>query len=155
MRIVNADSSETMELVRELFLEYSDSLGVDLSFQNFTQELAGLPGGYARPKGRLLLAFDDSQVAGCGALRRIDEIVCEMKRVYLRQAFRGRGAGRELVETLIGSAREIGYKRLRLDTLPSMTRAKEMYRSLGFREIAPYRVNPVPGASFMKLNLLA
>src|ERR1700737_5199863 len=95
MRIVNAEPPETIELVRELFLEYSDSLGGDLSFQNFTQELAGLPGGYARPKGRLLLAFGDSQIAGCGALRPIDEIVCEMKRVYLRQAFRGKGAGRE------------------------------------------------------------
>src|ERR1700693_2038083 len=110
MRIVNADSSETWELVRELFLEYSDSLGVDLSFQNFTQELAGLPGAYARPKGRLLLAFDDSQVAGCGALRPIDEIVCEMKRVYLRQAFRGKGAGGALVGPLLASAREVGAK---------------------------------------------
>lgn len=164
MRIVDGDSSERIELVRELFVEYSESLGIDLSFQNFAEELAGLPGEYARPKGRLLLSFNDlvagdsqvtgdSEVAGCGALRPIDEMVCEMKRVYVREAFRGRGAGRELVETLIGCAREIGYKRMRLDTLPSMTRAKKMYRSLGFREIAPYRVNLVPGAAFMELDL--
>jgi ribosomal protein S18 acetylase RimI-like enzyme len=101
----------------------------------------------------LLLLFDDSEVAGCGALRPIDEMVCEMKRVYVREAFRGKGAGREVVETLISCAGEIGYERMRLDTLPSMARAQEMYRSLGFREIAPYRFNLVPGAAFMELDL--
>jgi ribosomal protein S18 acetylase RimI-like enzyme len=153
MRIVDGDSAERIELVRELFVEYSESLGVDLCFQNFAEELAGLPGEYARPKGRLLLAFDELELAGCGALRAIDDAVCEMKRVYVREAFRGKGVGRTLVETLIGCATGIGYERMRLDTLPSMARAQEMYRSMGFREIAPYRANPVAGARFMELNL--
>jgi len=94
MRIVDGDSAERIELVRELFVEYSESLGVDLCFQNFAEELAGLPGEYARPKGRLLLAFDEPELAGCGALRAIDDAVCEMKRVYVREAFRGKGVGR-------------------------------------------------------------
>jgi GNAT superfamily N-acetyltransferase len=153
MRIVDGDSAERIELVRELFVEYSESLGVDLCFQNFAEELAGLPGEYARPKGRLLLAFNEPELAGCGALRAIDDAVCEMKRVYVREAFRGKGVGRMLVEALIGGARGIGYERMRLDTLPSMARAQEMYRSMGFREIAPYRVNTVAGAKFMELDL--
>jgi putative acetyltransferase len=153
MRIVTVESPESIGLVRDLFLEYSKSLDVDLCFQGFAEELATLPGDYARPTGRLLLVFEELQAAGCGALRRIDDEVCEMKRLYVRPAFRGKGAGRELIDALIREARGVGYKRVRLDTLPSMTTAMAIYRSLGFKEIAPYRINPVPGASFLELDL--
>jgi putative acetyltransferase len=153
MRIENADTPELIGLARELFIEYSESLDVDLCFQGFADELARLPGEYAKPAGRLMLVFDDCKAVGCGALRPIDDRVCEMKRVYLRPSVRGKGAGRILIGALIETAREMGYERMRLDTLPSMTRAMEIYHSLGFKEIAPYRVNPVPGASFLELDL--
>jgi len=153
MRIESAESPEFIATARELFLEYSASLDVDLCFQGFAKELATLPGDYARPAGRLFLAFEEQQTAGCGALRRIDDGVCEMKRLYVRPAFRGKGAGIELIDALIRSARKIGYQHMRLDTLPSMTRAIAIYRSLGFKAIAPYRVNPVPGAAFLELDL--
>jgi putative acetyltransferase len=153
MRLEYADTPELVRLARELFVEYSESLGVDLCFQGFAEELARLPGEYERPAGRLMLVFEGFAAVGCGALRPIDDRVCEMKRVYLRPLIREKGAGRVLIRSLIETAREIGYQRMRLDTLPSMTRAKEIYRSLGFKEIAPYRVNPVPGASFLELDL--
>ena len=156
MRIESAESPEAIGVVRELFVEYSESVGVGFCFQGFTEELAQLPGEYARPWGRLFLAFDykdDEQVAGCGALRRIDAETCEMKRFYVRPAFRGKGLGRELIHALIDSAREIGYARMKLDTLPSMTKAIALYRAFGFREIAPYWANPVPGALFFECNL--
>jgi putative acetyltransferase len=153
MQIENADTPELVRLARDLFVEYSESLGVDLCFQGFAEELARLPGEYARPAGRLMLIFNGLEAVGCGALRPIDDRVCEMKRVYLRPPVRGKGAGRVLIGALIETAREIGYEQMRLDTLPSMTRAMEIYRSLGFKEIAPYRVNPVPGASFLELEL--
>jgi ribosomal protein S18 acetylase RimI-like enzyme len=153
MRIESAESPELIRIVHELFVEYSESLGVDLCFQGFEEELATLPGGYASPAGRLLLMWEEQHVVGCGALRPIDAQVCEMKRLYVRPAFRGKGAGCEFVFALIAAAREIGYERMRLDTLPSMTQAMELYRSLGFTEIAAYRANPVPGASFLELNL--
>jgi putative acetyltransferase len=153
MRIESAESPELIRMVRELFLEYSESLGVDLSFQGFAEELASLPGEYSRPAGRLLMMMDEQQAAGCLALRPIDHNVCEMKRLYVRPAYRGKGAGRTLIDELISAAREIGYERMRLDTLPSMTKAIAIYRSLGFKEIPAYRVNPVAGASFLELNL--
>ena len=153
LRIESAESPELVRVAHELFVEYSESLGVDLCFQGFAEELARLPGEYARPAGRLILAFDGEHAVGCGALRRIDDRVCEMKRVYLRPSVRGRGAGRLLIDTLIEMAHEIGYERMRLDTLPSMTRAKAIYSSLGFKEIAPCRANPVPGALFLELDL--
>lgn len=156
MRVQNAESAEFIPIVRELFLEYSESVGAGFCFQGFSEELAQLPGEYARPWGRLFLAFDDkddSQVAGCGAVRRIDADTCEMKRFYVRPAFRGKGLGRELVHALIGAAREIGYARMRLDTLPLMTTAIALYRALGFREIPPYWANPVPGAVFFERDL--
>jgi len=153
MRVESAESPEFIALARELFLEYSESLDVDLCFQGFAKELATLPGDYARPAGRLLLAFEGQQPAGCGALRRIDDDICEMKRLYVRPAFRGKGASGELIDALIRTARKIGYQHMRLDTLPSMTRAIAIYRSLGFKAIAPYRVNPVPGAAFLELDL--
>lgn len=155
MRIEQAESPEFIRIVRELFVEYSESVGVGFCFPGFTQELAQLPGEYAGPWGRLFLAFDDKdgEVAGCGALRRSDAQTCEMKRFYVRPAWRGKGLGRELIHVLIGAAREIGYARMRLDTLPSMTTAIKLYRALGFREIAPYWANPVQSAVFFELKL--
>ncbi len=139
--------------VQALFREYADSLGVDLCFQNFEKELADLPGDYAPPTGRLLVAVDDVRLAGCVALRRIDEQVCEMKRLYVRPAYRGTGLGRKLAETVITAARDIGYGKMRLDTLPSMKEAIKLYHSLGFAEIPSYRFNPVGEVKYMELAL--
>lgn len=154
VRIESTETPEFVATIRKLFVEYSESLGVDLCFQGFAEELAKLPWDYARPAGRLLLALQGNEVAGCGALRPLDRDVCEMKRLYVRPAFRGKGVGGAMTDALISSAREIGYQRMRLDTLPSMAAAIAIYRSLGFREIAPYRANPVPGALFFELNLV-
>lgn len=153
MEIVEARGPGDVEHARELFREYEKSLGVDLCFQGFEQELAGLPGAYAPPRGRLLLAFEAGRPAGSVALRPLGADVCEMKRLYVRAALRGRGAGRRLAARVLAEARAIGYAKMRLDTLPSMTEAIALYRSLGFAEIAPYYANPVPGALFMELIL--
>ena len=139
---------------RELFLEYAESLGFSLCFQSFDQELAGLPGDYAPPHGRLLIAEYRGQLAGCIALHKLESGICEMKRLYLRPQFRGKGLGRVLAETVIAEARAIGYRRMRLDTVePVMPNAVAMYRRLGFVEIAPYRANPIDGALYMELGL--
>jgi carbonic anhydrase len=139
---------------RELFLEYQKALGISLCFQNFEQELADLPGGYAPPSGRLLLATYDGQLAGCVALHGLEPGECEMKRLYLRPAFRGKGLGRRMIDRIIHEARTIGYQRLRLDTIePLMKDAVAVYRRMGFREIAPYRANPLEGALYMELDL--
>jgi len=153
LKIIEAHSPEHIEIVRRLFREYADSLGFDLSFQNFEQELAELPGDYAPPEGRLYLALEWSRPAGCIALRKLSDDTCEMKRFYVRPLFRGRGIGKKLVTALIGEARQMDYKRILLDTVPSMKRAIVLYRTLGFRPVAPYRENPVPGAAFMELIL--
>jgi len=151
---VQAESLAQVAQARELFQEYAQSLGVNLCFQNFEQELAGLPGHYASPDGRLLLAEYDGQLAGCVALHKWDNGICEMKRLYLRPSFRAKGLGRAITEKIITDARSIGYQRMRLDTIePLMKDAVEMYRKLGFREIAPYRPNPIAGAMYMELQL--
>ena len=154
LTIVQAESPTQIAQARELFLEYADSLGFSLCFQSFDQELAGLPGDYAPPGGRLFLAHYRDQLAGCVALHGLDPGICEMKRLYLRPPLRGRGVGRALAEAVIAEARTIGYARMRLDTVePVMPNAVAMYRRLGFKEIAPYRPNPNMGVLYMELEL--
>ena len=154
MELVQVQSAEEVERARELFQEYAAWLNLDLCFQDFDKELAELPGDYVPPSGRLLLAIQDVQPAGCVALRQIDDGICEMKRLYVRPAYRGTGLGRTLTEAIIQAAREAGYSNMRLDTLPGrMDRALAMYRSLGFREIEPYYQTPVDEMVFMELRL--
>jgi ribosomal protein S18 acetylase RimI-like enzyme len=154
-RIIAAESAGDIRHAADLFREYAASLGVDLSFQAFEREVASLPGAYAPPSGRLLLLFRAPSIepAGCVALRKLDDSTCEMKRLYLRPQFRGSGAGRALAEAVIRGAREIGYRQMRLDTLPRMLGAQALYRSLGFREIAPYCFNPIPGTRYFEIDL--
>ena len=154
LTLTQAESPAQIAQARELFLEYAQSLGFSLCFQNFDKELAGLLGDYAPPKGRLLLAEYEGQLAACVALHKLGQDICEMKRLYLRPQFRGKGLGRALAERIIAEARGIGYKRMRLDTVePVMKDAVAMYRKFGFREIAPYRPNPIAGAMYMELKL--
>jgi putative acetyltransferase len=154
INLIQAQSARNVDTARALFLEYQQWLGLSLCFQNFDKELAELPGKYAPPTGRLILAFEDDEPMGCVALRKIGEGICEMKRLYVRPNSRGKGLGRTLAESLIREACDIGYQRMRLDTMPwKMDRAVAMYRSLGFKEIEPYYDNPVEGATFMELVL--
>ena len=154
LRMTQASSPAQIAQVRELFLEYAKSLGFSLCFQSFDQELAGLPGDYSPPDGRLLIAEYEAELAGCVALHKLEPGICEMKRLYLRPAFRGKGLGRRLAETILNEARSIGYQRLRLDTVERVMRdAVGLYRALGFREIAPYRANPMEGTLYMELVL--
>ena len=150
--IVPATSDDQIATARRLFKEYEASLGIELTFQGFAQEVAGLPGAYAPPAGRLLLATG-AEPAGCVALRPLGGGICEMKRLYVRPTARGARLGRRLAETVIREARTIGYARMRLDTLPSMKDAFALYQTLGFREIAPYYATPIAGTRFMELSL--
>jgi ribosomal protein S18 acetylase RimI-like enzyme len=153
LRIVDALAVDGVLKVRLLFEEYAESLGIDLCFQDFQEELATLPGSYAPPDGRLLLAFHNDELAGCVALRPLEPGICEMKRLYVRPPFRSLGLGRMLAEQIVSEARIAGYRYMRLDSLPSMAAAITLYRRLGFREIAPYCVNPIEGALFLELQL--
>lgn len=153
-QIVHGDTTEYVERIRALFLEYAESLGFSLCFQGFDEELAGLPGTYSRPEGRLLLVRQDDADAGCVGVQRLESNLCEMKRMYVKPIFRGKGLGRALAETAICEASAAGYQAMRLDTIePLMSSAVALYRTLGFREIAPYRSNPIPGALYMELVL--
>jgi putative acetyltransferase len=155
LQALQVQSPEQIAAIRELFLEYAQSLGFSLCFQSFDKELAELPGEYAAPEGRLLLATCEGQSAGCVALHKLDHEICEMKRLYVRPEFRGKGLGKILAERIIGEAHQIGYKQLRLDTVePLMRTAVKMYRTLGFREIAPYRPNPIEGTLYMEISLV-
>jgi GNAT superfamily N-acetyltransferase len=154
MRLSQATTSDDIKNARQLFEEYAASLGFSLCFQNFDQELAGLPGKYSPPSGRLLLAYSKEQLAGCIALRQLDAHTCEMKRLFVRPDFRGAKLGKVLVEAIIAEARAIGYKRMCLDTVPGkMDRAIGLYEAIGFRDVEPYYDNPVEGARFMELHL--
>jgi ribosomal protein S18 acetylase RimI-like enzyme len=153
LRIVDGHTPEHVGAVRALFEEYASTLEVDLGFQGFDRELEELPGDYVPPRGRLLLALDDGEPAGCVALRPFEDGVCEMKRLYVRDAFRGSGLGRRLAEQIVAAGREAGYERMRLDTLPTMAAARSLYRTLGFEEIRAYRPNPVHGTTYFELRL--
>lgn len=156
LRITQATTQSDIEQARELFKEYEASLGISLCFQNFADELANLPGEYAPPRGRLLLAREFDQLVGCVALRAVGPTTCEMKRLFLRPAYRSRGLGRVLVEAIIEEARKIGYTHMRLDTISDrMGRAIELYKSIGFVEIEPYYNSPVDTTKFMELDLVS
>jgi GNAT superfamily N-acetyltransferase len=144
---------EEIDVARELIVEYAASLPIDLAYQSFAEEVAQLPGGYAPPAGRLLLARVDGAPAGCVGLRRLDRETCEMKRLYVRTERRGLGLGRRLVEAAIAEARSLGYLEMRLDTLATMTGAHALYERLGFREIPPYGASHAPGSRFYALEL--
>jgi len=151
--VVRATTAEQIETVRCLFVEYAASLGFDLGFQDFERELACLPGDYAPPEGGLFLALCGQESAGCAALHQLSAGICEMKRLYVRPTYRGLHIGRTLAEAVVHEARQIGYARMRLDTVPGMRRAQELYRSLGFQEIEAYRYNPIPGTRYLELVL--
>ena len=157
MTLVTPSCAQEMEAVREIFREYAQSLGIDLCFQNFERELANLPGDYADPTGALLLATVDGAPAGCCALRPLpgsDHLnACEMKRLFVRRAFRGFGLGRQLVERTLVQARLAGYTNMLLDTLSDMEAARALYQEFGFVDVAPYYHNPIPGAHYLKVAL--
>lgn len=153
MHILPAQTDANIAAARNLFIEYADFLGVDLCFQDFQHELDGLPGEYAPPDGRLLLAVENEQAIGCVAVRDLGNGVCEMKRLYVQPGHQGNGLGRKLAEAIIAEAKAIGYKKMRLDSLASLKEAAALYRSLGFVEIPAYRFNPLPEAVFFELEL--
>ncbi len=158
VQLLSPQTPEWLEATREIFRDYANSMSVDLCFQGFEAELASLPGEYAAPQGHLLLALVDGQVAGCGALRALPGSdyanACEMKRLYVRPAFRRFGLGRQLAQALLDEARRAGYSVVLLDTLDDMEAARELYASLGFEEIAPYYFNPIAGAHYLKAELV-
>lgn len=153
VRIVHAHTPQHFETIRRLFLQYAESLGFGLEFQNFEQELESLPGDYAAPHGCLLIAEDSGNWAGCAALRSLEDDICEMKRLYVVPEYRCLGVGKTLAQTVIKEARTRGYKKMRLDTVESMHAARALYTSLGFYPIASYRYNPIDGVSYMELKL--
>ena len=153
MRIKSVQTDAEIEEVRKLFRGYEAYLDVDLCFQRFEEELANLPGKYSRPEGALLIGLDGESVAGCVAVRKLYGDVCEMKRLFVRPAFRGTGLGRRLALKIIAVARALGYASMRLDTLDKLTEAMQLYETLGFRRTEPYYENPLPGVVFWELAL--
>jgi GNAT superfamily N-acetyltransferase len=157
IRLLPADTPEALDAARQIFREYADALGIDLCFQGFEQELAALPGDYAAPGGALLLAWVDGELAGCGAVRPLADSdyanACEMKRLYVRRAFRRFGLGRQIAQALMDTAVQLGYSVMLLDTLDDMEAARELYATLGFEEVPPYYYNPIPGAHYLKAEL--
>ncbi|MFL9947114.1 GNAT family N-acetyltransferase [Paraburkholderia agricolaris] len=153
VKIYPARFPEQLEAVREIFREYAESLGVDLSFQNFESELAELPGKFAAPRGCVLLAQNNEDVVGCVAMRPLDESTCEMKRLYTRPSGRGQQVGRQLATLICRIARQAGYTRIRLDTLPDMHAAQQLYAQLGFKPIPAYVFNPIAGTIFLERDL--
>jgi ribosomal protein S18 acetylase RimI-like enzyme len=154
LEIIQAETPEQIEETRKIFREYEAWLALDLCFQGFEEELANLPGKYAKPEGRLFLAISDGKVAGCIALRKLEEGICEMKRLYVRDKFRGQKLGNLLIEKSIAEAKKMGYRKMRLDTYPpKMEKAVKIYESHGFQEIEPYYHNPHGKTLFMELQL--
>ncbi len=153
VEIIQATTTEHLATICELFAEYVESLGFDLSFQNIEEEVANLPGEYAPPEGRLFLALLDGQPAGCVALRQLSSAICEMKRMWVRPQFRGKKIGHALAERVVNDARQIGYRKMVLDTIDTMAEAMAIYRSLGFKSVQPYYYNPIDGATFFEKDL--
>ena len=153
VQIREAETARMVSSARDLIKEYSASLGIDLSFQDFEKEMVEFPAHYTKPDGRVFVAVEGSIAVGVVGVRRFSGKVCELKRMYVRPEFRGKGIGRMLAEKAIREAREIGYDRMRLDTLSRLEEAVSLYRSLGFKEIAPYRANPNKGVVYMELEL--
>lgn len=153
LKLIAVETEKHLEIIRKLFREYEDFLGFHLCFQDFEKEMAMLPGKYAPPDGRLIIAEYNSEVAGCIAIKKIGEDVCEMKRLYVRPKFRGLKIGRKLAEKIIVEAKTIGYKKMRLDTLKRLKEALSLYRSMGFTEIQPYVYNPLEDVVYMQLEL--
>lgn len=153
LKFVEANDLENLENVKILFTEYSNSLNIDLCFQDFNNELKTLPGKYKKPSGSLILAFVDENLAGCVALKKLEDDVCELKRLYVRDKFRGLKIGKILLEEIVKEAKNIGYTYMRLDTLPSMKSAQGLYEKIGFYDINPYTYNPIEGARYMELKL--
>ena len=153
INIISIEDYSRIDPVRELFGQYAESLGFNLDFQDFKAEMADFPGHYAPPEGCLLIAYYDNKLAGCVGMRKFNEGICEMKRMYVRSAWRRQGVGRRLTEEIIRVAKNLGYERMRLDTLASMTAVRRLYESIDFRQIEPYYHNPIEGAVFYELNL--
>jgi len=157
IQFITPASPEQLAAIRQIFIEYAEQLGIDLCFQNFEAELADLPGEYSVPTGSLLLALVDEEIAGCCGLRALDSVdypnAAEMKRLYVRKAFRRFGLGRQLAETVLDAARVAGYHSVLLDTLDDMESARALYAELGFAAIPPYYHNPIPGAHYLKVDL--
>jgi putative acetyltransferase len=156
IKLISPDSRELLDAARRIFTEYAEQLGVDLCFQNFDAELASLPGEYTQPTGLLLLGMAGAEVAGCCALRQLNSVdypgACEMKRLYVRPAYRRTGLGRQLAVAVLEAAQIAGYRHLLLDTLSDMESARALYADLGFEEIPPYYFNPIPGAHYLKVD---
>jgi ribosomal protein S18 acetylase RimI-like enzyme len=153
LRIFAAETDEHIKIFHQLFKEYEKYLDIDLRFQDFETELANLPGVYTPPEGCMLLAEYDNKIAGCVALKKIGEGICEMKRLYVRPEFRGKAIGRKLSEAIIEEARKIGYKKMRLDSLKRLNQAISLYQSMGFKEIKPYVFNPLDDVVYMEVVL--